>query len=413
VAVARTDSDDFQTAAAEIPGVRSVVPNLELDWLPPEIGMVGETNPPSSGDDDNGFQLQWPLDAIDAPEAWNAGYRGAGVRVAVLDNGIASASPDLAPNLNAALSTSFVAGEAYNTILWPGPFHHGTYVAGIIAAADDTRGIIGVAPSAEIVAVKVLDTRAERGHGTLEDVVEGIVYAANIKADVINMSFGARLSQRGYWSGLGTPDPSEDVFVSARDVSETRNLYARATTYAYEQGATLVASAGNDAINFDRTADLLVLPAMSPHVLAVSATAPEGWCLNPSTDLDIKASYTNLGQSLIDFAAPGGDADFPNPTSATCTFMISGVGRITQRVETFDRVLSVGVPPRQVVHSTGTSAAASHVSGVAALIVGKNGGSLPPAEVVQVLRGSADDLGRAGDDEIYGAGRVNAFQAVR
>jgi hypothetical protein len=93
------------------------------------------------------------------------------------------------------------------------------------------------------------------------------------------------------------------------------------------------------------------LPATSPHVVAVSATAPEGWCLNPSTDLDVKASYTNFGQSVIDFAAPGGDLDFPNPTDARCTVMISGIGLITMAVQQFDRVVSVGVPPREVVYS--------------------------------------------------------------
>jgi hypothetical protein len=96
-------------------------------------------------------------------------------------------------------------------------------------------------------------------------------------------------------------------------------ILPRCESYAYDHGATLVASAGDDAIDFDRTVNRLKLPAMSPHVIAVSALAPEGWCVNPNTDLDVKASYSNFGRSVIDFAAPGGDYDFPY--TFPCTVM--------------------------------------------------------------------------------------------
>ncbi len=121
VAAATSSSADFKSRAQAIPGVRSVVPNLVRQWLGPMREPVADANPPSSGDNDSRFQLQWGLDAIDAPEAWNAGFRGAGVRVAVLDSGIASANPDISPNLNAALSRSFVPGEAFDFIPSPLP----------------------------------------------------------------------------------------------------------------------------------------------------------------------------------------------------------------------------------------------------------------------------------------------------
>ena len=410
VAVASSSAAGFQSRAAQISGVRSVVPNVALTRLDRDGEVVAAANPPSSGDDDDRFALQWGLDAIDAPEAWNAGYRGAGVRVAVLDSGIASASPDLAPNLNTALSKSFVPGEAYDFVA-PGPFNHGTYVAGIIAAADNTYGVMGVAPSAEIVAVKIYSPLTERA--TWESILAGIVYAADIDADVINLSIENVVPywQHGYLDDMGTADPSDDVFRSADEVAETRYLLGRATTYAYRHGATLVAAAGNHAIDFDRTADQLTFPAMAPHVIAVSALAPEGWCANPNTDLDVKASYTNFGRSVIDFAAPGGDEDFPY--TFPCTLMTAR-GPATLPVARFDLVLSAGVPPfSRAVYGGGTSAAAPHVSAVAALIIGKHGGSLPPAQVKQELRSSADDLGQPGHDETYGAGRVNAFKAVR
>jgi subtilisin family serine protease len=406
VAVASSSSADFQSRAAEISGVRSVVPNLVRDWLGPVTGPVEDANPPSSGDDDSRFQLQWGLDAIDAPEAWNAGFRGAGVRVAVLDSGIASANPDIAPNLNTALSTSFVPGEPYDTI--PAGFNHGTHVAGIVAAADNTVGTVGVAPSAEIVAVKVLS--AFTGSGTFEGVVEGIVYAANIDADVINMSLGSGpISRRGFLDDMGTPDPSDDVFVTAAEVAELVQLVGRATTFAFQQGTTIINSAGNAAIDFDHTADVFVLPAMAPHVNAVSALAPEGWCADPSTNLDLRASYTNIGRSVIAFGAPGGDFDFP-PTFL-CTVLTAG-GPVTRPVWVFDGVFSPG-NTALYFWASGTSMAAPHVTGVAALIIGKNGGSMSPSGVVSELRSSADDLGQPGNDATYGAGRVNAFNAVR
>jgi lantibiotic leader peptide-processing serine protease len=408
VAAASSSAADFQSRAAEISGVRSVVPNLVRDWLGPLREPVEDANPPSSGDDDARFQLQWGLDAIDAPEAWNAGYRGAGVRVAVLDSGIASANPDIAPNLNTALSTSFVPGEAYDTIPAPPGFNHGTHVAGIVAAADNTVGTVGVAPSAEIVAVKVLS--AFTGSGTFESVVAGIVYAANIDADVINMSLGSGpISRRGYLDDMGTPDPSDDVFVTAAEVAELVQLVGRATTYAFQQGTTIINSAGNAAIDFDHTADVIVLPAMAPHVNAVSALAPEGWCAVPSTNLDLRASYTNTGRSVIAFAAPGGDFDFPQ--TFACTVQTAG-GPITRPVWVFDGVFSPGNTVNYF-WASGTSMAAPHVTGVAALIIGKNGGSLSPSAVVSELRSSADDLGQPGNDATYGAGRVNAFNAVR
>jgi subtilisin family serine protease len=408
VAAATSSATDFKSRVEAVPGVRSVVPNLVRQWIGPMRDPIADANPPSTGDNDSRFQLQWGLDAIDAPEAWNAGFRGAGVRVAVLDSGIASANPDIAPNLNAALSTSFVPGETYNQIPpGAGAFNHGTHVAGIVAAADNTVGTVGIAPSAEIVAVKVLS--AFTGSGTFESVVAGIVYAADIDADVINMSLGSGpIKKSGYLDDMGTADPADDVFVTANEVAELRNMVGRATTYAYQQGTTIINSAGNEAIDFDSTADTIVLPAMAPHVLAISALGPEGWCADMTTNLDVQASYTNFGQSVIALAAPGGDFDFP-PTFP-CTVATTG-GPVTVPVWVFDMVFSPGNAV-SYFWAAGTSMAAPHVTGVAALIIGKNGGSMSPSHVVRELRQSADDLGKPGNDSTFGMGRVNAFNAV-
>ena len=409
IAVATSSNPNFKANAAGIRGVSSVVPNVRLQWVHPsyqEEVSVEFGNPPFSGDDDFLFDLQWGHDAVDAPEAWNAGYRGAGARVAVLDTGFDTDHVDLAPNINFALSANFVPGESLTYAL-PDPFSHGSHTAGTIAAADNAFGTIGVAPEAELVLVKVL---GDAGSGTFEGVIAGIVHAANVDADVINMSLGATLAKHGYLDDNGTEDPSDDVWVTAREVAELKNAVGRATTYAYQQGTTVIASAGNEAMDGDHTADVFHLPSDAPHVNSISATAPIGWATDPGNIfLDNLASYSNYGQSVIDFAAPGGD--FVYPGNENCTI----AGR-TRPCWVFDFVFSTGSNLNPAVSSyywsAGTSMAAPHVSGVAAIIIGMNGGSLPPAQVEAALKAAADDLGKPGNDDFYGAGRVNAGNAV-
>ena len=118
-----------------------------------QAATQGNTNPL--------FSLQWGLSAISAPQAWALGYKGKGVRVAVLDVGMYLNHPDLAVNINKTLSHNFVPLTGENNpndasfTLSP-LFSHATHVAGIIAAADNGIGVVGVAPEAEIMAVKVL-----------------------------------------------------------------------------------------------------------------------------------------------------------------------------------------------------------------------------------------------------------------
>jgi subtilisin family serine protease len=403
LAVAESSDADFAASAAGIKGIRSVSRNISLNWIDPQYQQGVTANfgsPPNSGDDDFFFDLQWGHDAVDAPEAWNAGERGAGVRVAVLDTGFDLDHPDLAPNINLALSANFVPGETLSYAL-PDPFSHGSHTAGTVAAADNAFGTIGVAPEAELVLVKVLN---DAGSGSFDGAIAGIVHAANVDADVINMSLGATLQKSGFC------DP--DGCMSAMEVAELKNAIGRATTYAYQQGTTVIASAGNAAIDSDHTADVFHLPSDAPHVNSISATGPLGWAVDPSTDLDVPAFYTNFGQSTIEFAAPGGNVDFDLMASGqTCTVVL------TRPCWVFDLVFSTGSNLTPGVGSyfwsAGTSMAAPHVSGVAAIIIGMNGGSMHPAHVKAALAASADDLGKPGNDDFYGAGRVNAGNATQ
>ncbi|WP_164976112.1 S8 family serine peptidase [Oleiharenicola lentus] len=413
VAIVESSSPQFVANVGKLAGLDAVLPDAQwkpsqpavIDGLALEDAVALPANHTTLVTD-AWAALQWGLEAVDAGTAWQAGQTGAGVRVAVLDSGVASAHLDIAPNLNTALCTSFVPGEAYN---FTGTgFNHGTHVAGIIAAAANGVGTVGVAPKAEIVSVKVLS--AVSGSGSFGGIISGIVYAADIGADVINMSLGAEFPRSGYIDDNGTPaDPSDDYKVGANELTALINATSRATTYAYQKGVTTIVSAGNSAIDRDHDGSYFVLPADCTHVVSVSATGPTGWALNQAgTDLDVLASYSNYGQSRIDLAAPGGDFMYPGND-------ISVVGGIAQYTWVFDMVFApsnrIGTSNRYS-WSAGTSMAAPHVSAVAAIIIGRNGGSMKPAAVVAALRASADDLGKPGNDDAYGAGRVNAGRAA-
>jgi subtilisin family serine protease len=387
--LATAQASSFVADIAAISGVQYVVPDVALNWLPGERYVEEFTGEHESlpmgesiGDDEWFYNAyQWSMKAIDASGAWDAGYTGAGVRVAILDSGIDPNHPDLSPNLNAALSTSFVP---YEPTIDDGD-GHGTHVAGIVAAADNGYGSIGVAPNAEIVAVKVLDST---GSGAFSWIISGMLYANTIGADVINMSLGAYLPRSGFEAGDGT-------WVGANEVAGLVTLLTRVINYVWSNGSFVVAAAGNDSVDFTGDMGLLHVPSDCGRTVSIAATGPLGWGIDPTVSLDTPAFYTNYG-SAIDYAAPGGNVDFdlyPNPGWW------------------FDLVFSTY--PGGWAWMAGTSMASPHVAGVAALIIEANGYRPTPSQVESVLRRSADDLGKPGRDEWYGHGRVNAAQAVQ
>ena len=400
----------FQSAVAGQAGVDSAAPNLVIDWLGNEK-VHGEAvseavDPPNNppGSIDNRFNLQWGHTAIKAVDAWNAGFRGAGARVAILDGGFNLGHLETAGHFDPSC-TADMTGEGIeygpNSDDASGIFSHGQHTSGTVAAPQNNIGTIGVAPDATRCLVKVL---FNSGSGSFGDVAEGIVFAANQNVDVISMSLGGSIEKSGN---------AADGYTAA-DAVQLRRLIDRAVSYAYKRGALVITSAGNDGSSADSPndtgtpPDLIHLPSDSPQAMSISATAPQGWAKNPNnTFLDNPASYTNYGRSVIDLAAPGGD--FTPSVTGSC--VISGV---PQACAVFDLVFSSGgkVGTSNFYYwSAGTSMATPHVSGVAALVVSKHG-KMHPAQLRAYLNAGADDLGQPGNDPFYGGGRVNALGSV-
>jgi len=405
LAYATSTAADFEAKAEKIKGVQHAVRDVLVEWTDPNIrfeSVEAEASIEFSADAHYGTaesfsNAQWNAGAISAPQAWDAGFRGRGARVAVIDGGFHNRHVDLDGNLDVARSASFVPGQPYNNDT--GTFWHGTHVAGIVAAEVNGLGTAGIAPEATIIGVKALHS----GSGQFEWIINAIYYAATpiaqggAGAHIINMSLGATLPKQG---NAGT--------------IELTTALSRATSYARKQGVLVIASAGNDALDLDHIRNFVVLPAEAVGVVNVSALGPMGYYVPGSNaDPDRLASFSNFGQSSITLGAPGGD--FALPGNAFCSVPRIPTGTLTQVCWVMDMVLSTsrGSAASTTSYSwaAGTSMSSPAAAGVAALIVGKYG-PMDPAQLEAKLRASADDLGKPGRDDAYGHGRVNAYRAV-
>jgi lantibiotic leader peptide-processing serine protease len=405
VAVASSSDPAFAGRLERAQGVQAVAADVMLDFGMPRVEgeLEAAAGEPDAGESSHigGVEtfraIQWAPDAVSAPAAWDAGYMGAGARVAILDGGIRNTHIDIAPNLDASVSASFVPGQPYN--FDTGTFWHGTHVAGIVGAPANNVGTVGIAPRATLIGVKVL----HNGSGAFSWIIQGIYYAATPVAEggagahIINLSLGAAIDGRG------------------AGIASLLNALSRATSYANQRGVTVIAAAGNSAIDIDHTDNLVFVPAQSVGVIAVASTGPLGWATGATFDLDRPASYTNYGRSAITLAGPGGDFALPGTALCSKPRMQPGPAVVAQ-CWVFDMVMSTcrggATSNSTYCWAAGTSMASPAVAGVAALVVGKYG-PMHPAQVEAILRQSADDLGQPGNDPFYGRGRVNALRAVQ
>lgn len=395
VAVVSSDRADFLAAVLAGGAVRSGAADMEIKpSLPTRVVEAGAI---VAADITDAFYkyIQWAPQAVKAPQAWAAGYTGKGVRVAVIDGGIHGTHVDLVGNIDAAAARSFVAGAPGSCeVRWncdTGTFWHGTHVAGIVAAAANGIGTVGIAPEATIVPVKAL----HNGSGSFGAILSAVLYAATDgRADIINMSLGATIDKGG------------------RDVAELVSAMNRVANFAARQGVLVVASAGNDAADLDHNKNLIKVPAEISTILSISSTGPLGFGLG-NQNFARFASYSNYGSSGVTLAAPGGDSALEG--EAPCTLPRTVSGTVTTACWVFDMVMSTvrggAASTSSYGWAAGTSMASPAAAAVAAMIKQKYPG-ISVGDLKNRLRRATDDLGKPGQDAFYGAGFLNAAKAV-
>ncbi|MCF6422887.1 S8 family serine peptidase [Amycolatopsis tucumanensis] len=401
------------------------------------------------------------------------------VKVGVIDTGVDGTHPDIAPNFDRGASRNFtrdIPTDPTGAVV-DGPCEfrgcvdpadhddngHGTHVAGTIAAAADGFGISGVAPNVTLVNLRA---GQDSGFFFLQPVVDAITYAGDAGVDVVNMSFYV---DPWLYNCASNPADSAEQQLEQRTVTEAMT---RAMNYAYRKGVTEVAALGNqhtdlgapqpDTTSPDypassahpRTIDnatCLSLPVEGPHTIGVSAFGPSG----------AKADYSNYGLEQISVSAPGGffrdgfgtDWYRTNENMILSAYprnvgvaegTIDADGNVTPDGAAAGVQKAVTKDGRAAYYQflQGTSMAAPHASGVAALIVseygraGRGGITMSPDTVQRIIEGTAapiacpvpatvDYLDEGRDDSFtatcqgspsfngfYGHGAVDAYAAV-
>ncbi len=354
-----------------IPGIAVLLPEKAISALKrnPKIAYIERdivlSKPPWAGGGKKEEQppetLEWGVDRIDADLVWDVNgdlttdegaNTGSGIKVAILDTGIDKDHPDLKANVKGGIN--FVSKPWWkepDPTKWDDDNGHGTYCAGIVAAVENDIGVIGVAPSVWLYAVKVLD---RTGSGYLSDVIAGIDWCVQNGMQVVSMS-------------LGTSEDSQAL----KDACDN----------AYAAGLVLVAAAGNDG-DGDPTTDEVLYPARYDSVIAVAATAED----------DSTPIWSSEGME-VELSAPGVDVrstwkggtyETHSGTSAACPHVSGTVALILASDETI------------WVEKGYTN----------------GDGTWTNSEVRNVLRGTADDLGQTGHDNFYGYGIVDAEESA-
>lgn len=315
------------------------------------------------------YSSQWEHQLTNMEAAWDVERGEADVIVAIVDSGVDYLHEDLQSNMWTNTDGShgydfinlntqswidagyeLIEGEDY--VGWdndPMDFNgHGTHCAGIVAAADNEVGIVGVAPGTKIMALRAGFSirRGTQTYGSLPHsaIINSIIFAADNGADVINMSFGGG----GYSESL-----------------------KNAIDYAYSQGVVLVSSAGNEDYWVEG------YPANYPGVISVASLGETGE----------KAYYSTYG-SWVDIAAPGGD-------------MLNGRGILSTVPSVGTLSSSTGYRELQ-----GTSMAGPYVAGAAALLLSHQP-QLTQQEVENALIESGDEIVNPSGNKVYGLSSLN------
>lgn len=325
------------------------------------------------------YRYQWHYPLINLPQAWDISTGGASVVVGVIDTGVLLKLPDLQGQLVGGydfIRDPRVADDNDGIDANPddpgdqafpdgsGSFH-GTHVAGTIAAAsNNSAGVAGVAWAAKIMPLRALGV----GGGTDYDIIQALRYAAGLtndsktipgqRADIVNLSLG----------GGGYSQAAQDAFTAARNA-----------------GVIVIAAAGNENVSTPS------YPAAYSAVVSVSAVDANKQ----------RAPYSNYGTS-VDVAAPGGDAGIDRDGDGYKDGVLSTAGQGGS-----SGIIYV------YKYYQGTSMAAPHVAGVAALMKSLHPGLTPLQFDTALASGKLTiDIGDAGRDDLFGYGLIDAYKAV-
>jgi subtilisin family serine protease len=368
------------------------------------------------------FVNQWDMKQIHVPEAHAITSGDPSVVVGDIDTGVDFAHPDLAANIDFSRSVSCIGGVPNQSpAAWDDDAGHGTHTAGIIAARANGLGIIGVAPNVKLAAIKAGDADE---FFFPEAVICAFVWAADHGIAVTNNSYYV-----DPWLYNCRNDPEQRAIWEAE---------RRAIRYALSKNVTVVSILHNQSDDLAHPqVDVLspdfplgseeeravtnacaVIPVEVPGVIGVSAN---GRFLN-------KAWYSNYGVGVTQLVAPGGDSVFQGGLTGEV---------LSTYPHRFVGFVAPGNPLAKYQFLQGTSMAAPHVAGVAALMISRFG-PMTPGQLQAHLYNSADPMecppnpflaqfgfalrpsgdpqecqGGKGDNSFYGHGQVNAFEAVK
>ncbi|MGA2173328.1 MAG: S8 family serine peptidase [Sedimentisphaerales bacterium] len=444
--------------------VKQLRENPDVEYIEPDYKIYALGSPDSIGADSSSNinamsssqTIPYGITMVNAPTVWSR-TKGAGVRVAVMDTGISMYHPDRG---NVVGSASFVSGLTVEDF-----DGHGTHTSGIIAAADNNIGVVGVAPQADLLIARVMDNN---GSGQVSWLISGIDWAVTNHAKVISMSLGGS----DYSAALDT-----------------------ACSNAFAAGVVLVAAAGNSDVNTP------FYPAFLPSVISVAAidqnknkasfsnygptialaapgvsvysTVPVS--VDPCATANAVWSSTSHQANILLGTAPGSVTGLicncglatgigspntcPNSVAGNIALIRRGTTTFAQKVAyaqskgaigaiisnnvsgNFYGTLADGTPLVVVsisqadgdalqilaqsgitgtasvsgnlyAYYSGTSMACPHVAGVAALVFAADHYNITSQEVSNILFDSAQDLGQPGRDDIFGYGLVDANAAL-
>jgi len=402
---ATSDDPDFLENIRESTDVQAAEEELEIFLEEDPEGADGQPitdvpQPDWNDPNQNYHDLQWDVKRVTNDfKSHEISQGDHDTIVGVIDTGLDFHHPDLKENADEAGSKTFVPGT---TDAWD-QNGHGTHVAGTIAANGK---VLGVGPNLKVRAYRVFGAT---GGAQQSWITDALVAAANDGVDVVNMSLGG-----WRWMAHNYGEQGDSASMVA---------YRRAVQYAVQKGVTVVVSAGNDSRNLGSLRDMQeywketygldikgpsrVAPAQIPGVITVSSS--NKW------SEDLLAFYSNYGNP-IDVAAPGGD----NGPEYDALYRQDPKGNYLDKRDFKYRTLSTWptyLPPyftsnlQGYAFLHGTSMSAPKVAGIAGVIKSVHP-EYSPAQVSALIEKTAEDLGKRGEDKLFGAGEANLYNAL-